>query len=151
MEKYTRVELDLMTDFELTQFIIKNIRGGGGLSQCNLHYANEDNKYITNYNTAERSFFFVELDEHNLYSAALYETLPLPQVPDDGLCGYLVEADMRYPRHIHDQHANLPFLIAQYGATGWQKNKKSWLICTTKISTYTFYFFFESLLTDFYF
>lgn len=138
MKKFTKIKLELMTDYDMTQFVIRNIRGG--LSQCNVHHSKANNKYMEDYNPDVESSYLVELDENNLYGAALCEALPrdgfrflspdevseidVMSIADEGPIGYIIEADICYPRSVHDHHADLPFLVESMIPPGGGKQKK---------------------------
>lgn len=118
MLKMTKVELELLTDYEMLLFVEKGIRGG--ISQCSHRYSKANNKYMVNYNSKEPSNFLLYLDANNLYGWAMSEYLPLNHfswvdknidvlsIPDDSPLGYILEVDIKYPPEIHDIHSDLP-------------------------------------------
>lgn len=119
----TSIELDLITDIQIYQFLENGIRGG--LSQCSLRYAKANNKYLPNFNEEDPNSFLVYLDCVNLYGYAMMQQLPyknfrflkqkelrsfdINSISPNSNEGYILEVDMQYPRNIHDEHSDLPF------------------------------------------
>jgi hypothetical protein len=116
------VEIDTLDDIDKVMFIERGIRGG--ISQCMTRYSKANNKYMTNYNPEEPICYLQYLDQNNLYGMAMSQALPksnlvwdaeasienILELPDDAEIGYIVEADVHYPRHLHEYHKDLPFL-----------------------------------------
>jgi len=66
------------------------------------------------------------LDANNLYRTYMSESLPVGNfrflseqeisdfdvmtVPADGPSGYILECDLSYPEHLHDQHSDYPMV-----------------------------------------
>lgn len=106
----TGAELELPTDIDIVHFLEKGKRGG--VSFINHRHLTTDKKGEVLY-----------WDFNNLYGACLLLKLPLNQfewlsveevdVFDfdqdfDGDYGYFVECDLKYPKHLHKLHSNLP-------------------------------------------
>ncbi|KAG7294835.1 hypothetical protein JYU34_022791 [Plutella xylostella] len=123
MLKFTKVELDLISDLEMYQMIENGIRGG--LAQCSLRYAKANNKYLPHYDKNEPNSFLIYLDCVNLYGFAMMKKLPtsnfhflndfeiqkfniLNHSADDNQ-GFILEVDLSYPANIHKEHSDLPF------------------------------------------
>lgn len=137
MLKFTEVELELLSDLKMVNFVNKGIRGG--LSQCSLRYAKANNKYMDNYDNNVESSYLIYLDVNNLYGWAMTHMLPVDEfewldpeefsaeemydqfknVPDDNYHGYILEVDLIYPESLHDKHNDLPFCPESkaFGAT----------------------------------
>ncbi|XP_025829967.1 uncharacterized protein LOC112904359, partial [Agrilus planipennis] len=125
MLKFTRVSLQLLTDIDMLKFFQKGVRGG--ISQCvqRMHFAN--NPHIPDYNASAPTSYIMYLDATNLYGHSMSQALPishfrwLTQAEIDELnvlslhasseYGYVLEVDVEYPQHLHDLHADLPFLV----------------------------------------
>lgn len=117
MLKETGVNLELLTDYEMLQFVQSGIRGG--ISQVSKRYAKSNNQFTAPTNqTAGESNFIVYLDVNNLYGHAMRQHLPhsnfvwlsdceikkfdiLSQRPDSDI-GYILEVDLEYPHSLHD-------------------------------------------------
>ena len=105
----------------------KGIRGG----MCHaIHkYAKANNKYMNDYDKDIESSYLEYLDANNLYGWAMSQKLPVDGfewVKEDDLSkfdesfiknydensdnGYIFEADIEYPKNLHKQHNDLPFL-----------------------------------------
>lgn len=126
MLKYTRIELELLTDIDKHQFIKNSIRGG--LVQCNNHYATANNKYMNNYDESKPSEYLIYLDANNLYGWAMSQPLPyknfqwlstdeISHFKLDGITnaskeGFILEVDLEYPDYLHNNHSDLPFCIS---------------------------------------
>ncbi|XP_015125070.1 uncharacterized protein LOC107046862, partial [Diachasma alloeum] len=140
MLKYTKVEIELLTDVDKLLFIEKGIRGG--VAQCTNRYAHANNIYIyiygymdENYDKDKDESYLMYFDVNNLYGAAMSQHLPYggfewenPEgfnvfnVPDDSQDGYILEVDLEYPRELHDAHRDLP-LCPEHFAPPNRKNK----------------------------
>lgn len=127
MLKMTMVELELMQDINMYNFIQKGIRGG--LTQCSMKHCIANNKYLKNFNPSkDESNFLMYYDANNLYGYAMSQPLPYKNfkflseseisnfnehfiknlnVFDE--VGYILEVDLDYPPNIHDLHIDLPF------------------------------------------
>ncbi|XP_030764719.1 uncharacterized protein LOC115888968 isoform X2 [Sitophilus oryzae] len=125
MLRMTKVELELLTDIDMIHFFKNGIRGG--VSQCSERKHIANNKFLPNYNPSEPSSFIMYLDATNLYGYSMSQPLPLRDfrwltereiidldimnVEDDSKYGYVLEVDIHYPKHLHDKHSDLPFLV----------------------------------------
>ncbi|CAH1111573.1 unnamed protein product [Psylliodes chrysocephalus] len=120
MLKHTRQELELLTDVDMFLFVERGIRGG--LSQvCSKRRAHANNKYLPNYNSTKPSKFLMYYDVNNQYGWAMSQYLPyggfewvdtnidVLSICDDAAEGYMLEVDLEYPQHLHDQHKDIPF------------------------------------------
>ena len=103
----------------------KGIRGG--ITQSVKCYAKANNKYMKDlYNPDEESIYLQYLDANNLYGWAMVQNLPThgflwkdtedftPEKIDELVKkdkrGYLLEVDVKYPKELHENHNELPFL-----------------------------------------
>ena len=103
----------------------KGIRGG--ISQAVKRYAKANNKYMKDlYNPDELSTYLQYVDANNLYGWAMINNLPThrfrwkngedftPEKIDELVKkdkkGYLLEVDVKYPKELHENHNELPFL-----------------------------------------
>ena len=112
MLKMTNIELELMTNVDMFQFIEKKMRGG--VSYIANRYRKANNKYIEEYNENVPSKYIMYLDANNLYGWAMSQYLPtgnLRWMKDkeinkidsgkykaDGKKGLILEVDLEYPR-----------------------------------------------------
>ena len=110
----------------------KNIRGG----ICNaIHwYATENQKYMENCNKDMESFYPMYWDERNLYGWAVsqkwlmvlngirssfkFNEKFIKNFDEDSDVGYILKADVEYPKNLHNIDNDLPFLQEK------MKNKK---------------------------
>jgi hypothetical protein len=121
MLKYTKVNLELLTEIDMLMFVERGIRGG--LSQCSHRHAKANNKYMSNYNPNQPSNYLMYFDIINQYGWAMNQHLPYGgfewlenvqnfnvfDIADDASEGYIVEVDLKYPSKIHDAHSDFPF------------------------------------------
>ena len=63
--KMTNIQLELMTDIDMFQFIEKGLRGG--ISYIANRYGQDNNKYMTNYDEKAPSKYIIYPDANNLY------------------------------------------------------------------------------------
>lgn len=117
MLKYTKIDLELLTDFDQIAFVKSGIRGG--VSQCSNRYAKANNKYMEEYNTDLPDSYLAYFDANNLYGWAMSQMLPTGgfkwvdttvdfNISDSSAVGYILEVDLEYPKELHDQHSDLP-------------------------------------------
>ena len=118
MIKITNIELELMTDVDMFQFIEKGICGG--ISYIANRYGKANNKYMKEYNEKAPSKYIMYLDANNLYGWAMSQYLPtgnfkwmsdkeikkinLGKYKADGKKGLILEVDLEYPQELHDLH-----------------------------------------------
>lgn len=121
MLKFTKINLELLTDIDKVLFIEKGIRGG--LAQCSKRYSKANNKYLINHQPDLPSKFLIYFDINNQYGWAMSEYMPYGglqwvegnlndfdyDVPENNPEGYILEVDLNYPDTIHDSHSDLPF------------------------------------------
>lgn len=123
MLKFTKVELDLLTDIDMLHFFKKGIRGG--VSTCIDRKAVANNQFLPNYDPTQPKSFIAYLDATNLYGYSMIQYLPhskftwlseneiqnfdVNEVSDNSDWGYVLEVDLHYPQELHDIHNDLPF------------------------------------------
>lgn len=127
MLKYTKIEIELLTDVDMLLFIEKGIRGG--TSQCSKRYAKANNKHMTSdtnankYDPSKESNYLIYLDANNLYGHSMCQYLPwkdfvwsthrftvhtIMQIHSQSCDGYIFEVDLEYPKNLHDLHSDYP-------------------------------------------
>ena len=122
MLKMTNIQLELMTDIDMFQFIEKGMRGG--ISYIANRYGKANNKYMKEYDEKAPSKYIMYLDANNLYGWAMSQYLPtggfkwmsekqinkinLAQYNEDSNKGLLIEVDLEYPKELHDNHNDYP-------------------------------------------
>ena len=118
MLKMTNIQLELMTDIDMFQFIEKGMRGG--ISDIANRYGKANNKYMKEYDEKTPSKYIMYLDANNLYGWAMSQYLPtggfkwltekqinninLANYKDDSKKGLILEVDLQYPEEIHKLH-----------------------------------------------
>lgn len=140
MLKYTKVELELITDIDMLLFVERGIRGG--ISQCSKRHAKANNRYMSNYDPELESNFLIYLDANNLYGWSMLQHLPvgdykwchqeftaadIMSLRDDSCVGYIFEVDLEYPESLHDLHSDYPF-CAENKSVPYTKNEKKLLL-----------------------
>ena len=120
-----KFRLELLTDIDMLLMVEKGIRGG--ITQAVMCYVKANNKYMKDlYNPDEESIYLQYLDANNLYGWAMVQNLPThgflwkeaedftPEKIDELVKkdkrGYLLEVDVEYPKELHENHNELPFL-----------------------------------------
>ena len=118
-------KLGLLTDIDMLLMFEKGIRGG--ITQAVKRYAKSNVKYIKDlYNPDQESIFPEYLDANNLYLWVRVQNLPThgflwkeaesftPEKIDELVKkdkkGYLLEVNVEYPKGLHKNHNELPFL-----------------------------------------
>jgi hypothetical protein len=74
MLKFTKIELELLTDQNMLLMIMEEIRNG--LSCIMKRYVEANNKYMINYDPTKESSYLVPVDANNLYGDAMSFKLP---------------------------------------------------------------------------
>ena len=120
MLKITEIKLELLEDVDMLLMIEKGIRGG--ISNAFKRYAKANNKFMKDFDPAEKSSFIVYLDANNLYGWAMPKPLPVGGfewmnekelknwerfVDKEGI-GCILEVDLEYPVELHDFHNDFP-------------------------------------------
>ena len=117
--------LQLLTDIEMLLMVEKGIRGG--ITQTVKRYAKANKKYMKDlYNPDEESIYLQYLDANNLYRWAMAQKLPtqgfkwkegedltpekIDKLVKKDKRGYFLEVDVEYPKELHENHNELPFL-----------------------------------------
>ena len=119
--KLTKVELGLLSDYDMLLMIKHGIRGG--VSTISNRYAKANNKYMGDkFNSIEPSKFITYLDANNLYGYGMSKPLPthgfqwMTKEELDiwkkisGMKGHgcILEVDLEYPTSLHDLHNDYP-------------------------------------------
>ena len=116
---------ELLTGIDMFLMVEKSI--WGGITQAVKRYAKANNKYMKDlYNPDEGSIYLQHLDANNLHVWAMVQNLPTHELlwKDTGdftpekthelvkkdKRGYLLEVDVKYPKGLHENHNELPFL-----------------------------------------
>ena len=122
MLKMTKIELELMTDVDMFQFIKKGLRGGDRYIANRRGRAN--NKYVKEYNKKAPSKNIMYLDANNLYGWAMSQHLmtggfkwltdkeidkvDMAKYKDESSTGLILEVDLEYPKELHNMHNCYP-------------------------------------------
>jgi hypothetical protein len=114
---HSKVELELLTNMEMYEFVENGIRGG--LCQASLRYGKANNRYMDDYDSSKPDEYMMYYDANNLYGWAMCQRLPKSKfvwnqdkwtaekvfkVNDEGDTGYTFEVDIEYPEELHDLH-----------------------------------------------
>ena len=115
MLKMTRINLKLITDIDMHLFIEKGLRGG--ISYIAHRQAEDNNKYMKNYDPSKVISYIMYLDANNLYGWAMSQPLPYRNfrwvradsvIPKKKGIGHIYEVDLEYPKELHDLHNDYP-------------------------------------------
>ena len=115
--KMTGVELTLLEDIDMYNFLEMGIRGG--ISVISQRHAEANNRYIKDVNDNENYLLYI--DANNLYGWAMSEKLPISnfgwcQINEDEIrsydtnsdIGYIVEVDLTVPKDLHNYFNDYP-------------------------------------------
>ena len=120
----------------------------GGITQAVRKYALANNKYMGDrFNPNEDTTYLQYLDANNLYGWAMSQPLPtgefkwvdvnhneISELATQTDKGYLLEVDVSYPKELHNQHNDLPFMCERMEINGVEKlvpnlrDKKNYVI-----------------------
>ncbi|XP_065641176.1 uncharacterized protein LOC136073505 [Hydra vulgaris] len=112
--KETKVQLELLSDYDMILMIKQGIRGGISTISNRLGVAN--NKYMENYDKSKESTYIQYLDANNLYGWAMSKPLPThgfkwmneKEIENWKSTSCILEVDLGYPEHLHDLHNDYP-------------------------------------------
>ena len=131
--KCTGIKLELLTDSDMLLMFEQGIRGG--ITQAVRKYASANNKYMGDrFDPKSESSYLQYLDVNNLYGWALSQPLPtggfkwvdvnpneISKLATRTDKGYLLEVDVSYPKELHNQHNDLPFMCDRMEINGVEK------------------------------
>ena len=123
--KKTNIKLEFLTDYDMLLMVEEGIRRG--ICHAIHRHAKANNKYMRNCDKNKESSYIQYLDANNLYGWAMSQKLPvngfkwiedtseineefIKNYDENSDKGYILEADVKYPRKLHDLHSDLPFL-----------------------------------------
>ena len=120
--KKTRIRLEFLLDPNLLLMVERGIRGG--ITQSINRWARANNPYMGSEFVPNKPTRYLQyLDVNNLYGGAMYQPLPprgfkwvdikpneIRKLAKCKYKGYLLEANVKYPRELHDSHNDLPFM-----------------------------------------
>ena len=122
--KLTGVQLELLTDIDMYQFVESAVRGG--ICMITKRFAQANNPYMTDYDKDKPTSYIQYLDANNLYGWAMSYQMPthgfqwvdpeqfdehsIMAIADDSPLGYFLEVDIDYPAELHMEHNDYPLL-----------------------------------------
>ncbi|KAL4107217.1 hypothetical protein QTP88_017600 [Uroleucon formosanum] len=131
----TNIPMNKLTDNEENHFQrIKRC----GICQLTKRYvkANIPNIEGLDYNSNEPITWITYLDCVNLYGNSMLTELPfkyfewvddlnidITKIADDSKVGYILEVDIEYPKHLHKNHNDFPFLLFNECSTNMKVKK----------------------------
>ena len=144
--KCAGIKLELLTDPDMLLMFERGIRGG--ITQAVRKYAAANNPYMGNkFDPNEDTTYLQYLDANNLYGWAMSQPLPtggfkwtdvnpneIFELATRNDKGYILEVDVSYPKELHNQHNDLPFMCERMEINGVEKlvpnlrDKKSYVI-----------------------
>ena len=112
--KITKVELELLHDYDMLMMVEKGIRGG--VSMISTRYGKANNPYMKDYDPDQPTKFISYLDANNLYGWAMCKPLPTKgfrwmkreELKDWKSMPCILEVDLEYPEKLHDLHNDYP-------------------------------------------
>jgi hypothetical protein len=119
MLKHTKIELELLSDVEMYEFVERGIRGG--LSQVSTRHAVANNKYMKMYDKTKDDSYIIYLDANALYAWAMSQYMPVSgfkwnsdtwttekimDISNNADIGYMFEVDLSIPQTILKKDVN---------------------------------------------
>ena len=121
--KKTKIKLELLMDINMHLLMEKRSRDG--ISMVSKRFAKANNSQSLDYDNSKPNNWLMHLDAKNLYGWAMKQYLPVGRfqwdnktideisaTPDNEEYGCILEADIKYPEHLHDASAYPPTLEA---------------------------------------
>ena len=144
--KRTGIKLELLINPDILLMFEPGIRGG--ITQVVCKYASANNKYMGDrFDPKSESSYLQYLDANNLYGWAMSQPLPtrgfkwvdvnpneISELATRTDKGYVLEVDVSYPKELHNQHNDLPFMCERMEINGVEKlvpnlrDKKNYVI-----------------------
>ena len=144
--KHTGIKLELLTNPDMLLMFEQGIRGG--ITKVVLKYAAANNKYMRDrFDPKSESSYLQYLDANNLCGWAMSQPLPtggfkwtdvnpneISELATRTYKGYVLEVDVSYPKELHNQHNDLPFMCERMEINGVEKlvpnlrDKKNYVI-----------------------
>ena len=144
--KCTGIKLELLNDPDMLLMFERGIRGG--ITQAVRKYALANNKYMGDrFIPNEDTTYLQYLDANNLYGWAMSKALPtggfkwvdvnhneISELATRTDKGYPLQVDVSYPKELHNQHNDLPFMCERMEINGVEKlvpnlrDKKNYVI-----------------------
>ena len=144
--KHTGIRLKLLTDPDMLLMFEHGIRGG--ITQAFRKYAAANHPYMGDkFDPNKDTIYLQYLDANNLYGWAMSQPLPtggfrwvdvnpneISELATRTDKGYILEVDVSYPKELHNQHNDLPFMCERMEINGVKKlvpklrDKKSYVI-----------------------
>lgn len=122
MLKKTGVKLQLLDDIDMFLMIENGIRGG--VSMISKKYAKANNPMVPEHDPTKPHSWITYLDMNNLYGTSMSEPLPerdfawlteeqintfdVSKIGDYDETGFILEVDLDYPVHLHNNHSDYP-------------------------------------------
>ena len=147
--KKTKIELELLSDYDMLLMIQKGIRGG--ISMISNRYGVANNKNMgESYDPSKESAYIQYLDANNLYGWAMSKPLPThgfewmneSELENWKSMPCILEVDLDYPEHLHDMHSDYPLAPERMIINGVEKlvpnlnNKKNYVIHYENLKQY---------------
>ena len=131
--KMTKVKLELISDKEMYLFLEQGKRGG--VCAISKRYAKCNVPGTGNYDPNLPTKYLTYQDMNNLYGYAMVQHLPTGEfkwvkitqeeilnTPDDAEYGYILEVDLEYPVHLHDNA--MSYNISPRSTSNWRTGRK---------------------------
>ena len=119
--KHTSIELELITDIDMYNFLELGMRGG--ISSVFKRLATANNPQVENYDPSLPNSYCLYVDVNNLYGYCLSKPLPtssfrflskseidsldITKHPDDSTVGYILDVEIYTPDELHDYFSDL--------------------------------------------
>ena len=115
----TKVELDLISDYEMYLFFEKGMRDRAAC--FSKRQSKSNNKYLISYESKKPAKFIACFDKNNLYNYAISRFLPKDELKwsdpakynsdkyyDNSSRGFILGADLKYPKELHGLRNDYP-------------------------------------------